>query len=79
MKAVIATKEGAKLVEMPQPEAGADQLLVRVHAAALNRADLRTLQLGQDDVIGMEWAGEVGGCRTKRTRFPTRGPGDVFR
>ena len=59
MKAVIASKEGARLVDVPQPEAGADQLLVRVHAAALNRADLRTLQLAQDEVIGMEWAGEV--------------------
>ncbi|MVW77680.1 zinc-binding dehydrogenase [Bordetella sp. 02P26C-1] len=59
MKAVLATPAGAVLRDLPTPTVGAGQLLVRVHAAALNRADLRTLQLGENTVLGMEWAGEV--------------------
>lgn len=73
MKAVIAKKGGAKLVDVPQPEAGAGQLLARVHAAALNRADLGTLKLARDEIIGMEWAGEVVQTGTEVQGFK---PGD---
>lgn len=59
MKAVLATGEGAILKEVERPVPGEGQILVRVHAASLNRADLRALQLGGDTILGMEWAGEV--------------------
>lgn len=59
MKAVLATPDGAVLQETARPTPASGQILVEVHVAALNRADLRTLQLGKNDIIGMEWAGTV--------------------
>src|SRR5690606_3530049 len=38
---------------------GAAQLVVQVHTAGLNRADLGTLAQAQGGVLGMEWAGIV--------------------
>jgi putative PIG3 family NAD(P)H quinone oxidoreductase len=57
--------EVLKLAEIPRPEPGPGQLLVRVRAAALNRADL--LQRageyspppGESAILGVEIAGEV--------------------
>lgn len=69
MKAIIVTQEGdpAHLTvgEYPTPEPGADELLVKVHAAALNRAD--TLQRrgkypppdGASEILGLDIAGTV--------------------
>ena len=51
--------------EIPRPEPGPEQLLVRVHAAALNRADVLQRQgeydppPGESNVLGVEIAGEV--------------------
>lgn len=47
MKAVVATKQGASLQDIPTPEPGAGEILVRVHTAGLNRADLNTLSQGR--------------------------------
>ena len=57
--------EVLKVEHVADPVPSADQLLVRVRATALNRAD--TLQRqglyppppGESDVLGLEWAGEV--------------------
>ena len=69
MKAVTLTEFGGpevlRLSEQPLPEPGPDDLLVRVRATALNRAD--TLQRkgsyppppGDSEVLGLELAGEV--------------------
>lgn len=69
MKAVLVSTEGdpehLTIGEYPTPEPGADELLVKVHAAALNRAD--TLQRrghypppeGASEILGLDIAGTV--------------------
>ncbi len=69
MKAVIATRPGGpdvlELVRLPDPVPEAGEVLMRVHATAVNRADI--LQRmghyppppGVTDVLGLEAAGEV--------------------
>ncbi len=70
MKAVVISKPGEpevlELREVPTPRPGAREILVRVRAAGINRADLLQ-RLGQyppppgaaPDVPGLEYAGEV--------------------
>ncbi|MEO8578955.1 MAG: NAD(P)H-quinone oxidoreductase [Gemmatimonadales bacterium] len=70
MKAIIITRPGApdvlEMQERPKPEPGIGQIRVRVHASALNRADLLQ-RMGNypvppgypADISGMEYAGEV--------------------
>lgn len=70
MKAVVITKFGGPDVlaieEVPAPQPGPGQVLVRVHATALNRADLLQRQ-GKypapqgvvQNIPGLEFAGEV--------------------
>ena len=70
MFAVVITRPGGpevlELREVPQPQPGPDEVLVRVRASALNRADLLQRQ-GRypappgvpPDIPGMEFAGEV--------------------
>jgi len=69
MKAILVSTEGdpehLTIGEYPTPEPGADELLVKVHAAALNRAD--TLQRrghypppdGASEILGLDIAGTV--------------------
>ncbi len=59
MKAIIATPDGARLADVPAPQPQPNEILVRVKAASLNRADLACLAAKDSKVIGMEWAGEV--------------------
>jgi NADPH2:quinone reductase len=59
MKAIVSTPEGARLADVPVPQPQAHDILVRVKAASLNRADLAGLAAKDGKVIGMEWAGEV--------------------
>lgn len=66
MKAAIRGEQGLEWAERPQPVPGPDELVVRVRAAALNRADLGMLAGhkhgsagGSGAVLGLEWAGEV--------------------
>jgi putative PIG3 family NAD(P)H quinone oxidoreductase len=70
MKAVIITRPGGPEVlevqERPKPEAGVGQIRVRVHASALNRADLMQREGNYPvppgvpaDIAGMEYVGEV--------------------
>lgn len=69
MKAIVVSTPGGPeqltLDEVPTPEPGPDEVLVRVHATALNRAD--TFQReghypppeGASDLLGLEMAGTV--------------------
>jgi NADPH2:quinone reductase len=59
MKAIVSTAEGARLADVPVPQPKPNEILVRVKAASLNRADLAGLAAMDGKVIGMEWAGEV--------------------
>ena len=66
MKAIVATASGPSLTSVPVPKPRPDHVLVKVHAAALNRADLGMLKGrshgnvgGAGTPLGLEWAGEV--------------------
>jgi NADPH2:quinone reductase len=59
MKAIVSTPDGARLADVPAPQPQPHEILVRVKAASLNRADLAGLAAKDGKVIGMEWAGEV--------------------
>ena len=70
MRAVIITRPGGPEVlevrELPTPKPAADQVLVRVYAAGLNRADILQRRGhyppppgAAQDIPGMEFAGEI--------------------
>ena len=66
MKAYVYGANGAAITEVPQPAPKGTQVLVRVRACGLNRADLGMTKGhvhgsagGVGTVLGMEWAGEV--------------------
>ncbi|MBK1659345.1 zinc-binding dehydrogenase [Paracraurococcus ruber] len=66
MKAVIVTDQGVQVREVPDPKPGPQEVLVRVRAAGLNRADLGVASGqahgrmgGAGTIIGLEFAGEV--------------------
>jgi putative PIG3 family NAD(P)H quinone oxidoreductase len=83
MRAIIYDEFGGpqvlRLAEMPAPEPNAHQLLVRVKACALNRADLLQRKgkypppAGESDILGLEIAGEVVSVPDGNTHFK---PGD---
>lgn len=66
MRAAIRDDTGLAFVERPRPAPGPEEVLVRVRAVALNRADLGVLAGhmhgsvgGSGTILGMEWAGEA--------------------
>ena len=78
MKAAILSESGLAIVEVPKPEIKPNELLVRVHAAGLNRADLLMFSGrmhgplgGAGTIAGLEWAGEVTETGSKSTEFKT--------
>lgn len=80
MKAIVQIGDGFRLADVEQPIPGPGQVLVRVHACALNRADLGMLagrlhgqQGGAGTVLGLEWSGEVVRVGADVPRFK---PGD---
>jgi len=62
MKAGVASPNGIVIREVPDPVPGATDLLVKVKAAALNRADLQGSKIIESDgktPVGIEFSGEV--------------------
>lgn len=66
MRAHIVAASGPVLAQIDAPEPGPEDVLVRVRACALNRADLAMARGvkhgaagGEGQVLGLEWAGEV--------------------
>jgi NADPH:quinone reductase-like Zn-dependent oxidoreductase len=76
VRAVVAEKGVAVVRERPDPAPGAGELLVRVHAAGLNGADmmqragLYPAPTGSPpDILGLEFAGEVEALGPGASRF----------
>jgi NADPH2:quinone reductase len=64
MKAGIGTPDGLAIRDVPEPRPKPNEVLVRVRAAGLNRADLNAAKAAgghgrPENPIGLEWAGEV--------------------
>ena len=64
MKAAVATDKGLEVRDIPQPKPKPHEILVRVKAAGLNRADLNAARgVGGHGAVGatlgLDWAGEV--------------------
>jgi len=66
MRAAVVTADGVQLRELPRPTPGPEEVLVRVRAATLNRADLGVAAGGSHGaiggvgtVLGLDFAGEV--------------------
>ncbi len=66
MKAIVVVDGGVAYQDVSEPKPSADQVLVKVRAAALNRADLTVASGashgsagGAGTIVGMEWAGDV--------------------
>jgi NADPH2:quinone reductase len=72
MKAAVASENGLEIRDIPQPKPKPFELLVKVKAAGLNRADLAAAR-GKGGhgatgaTVGLDWAGEVveAGAETK--------------
>lgn len=70
------TEAGIELADAPEPVLGPGDILVQVHATALNRADLLQV-LGRyppppdvpQDIPGLEYAGTVVGTGPRAQRF----------
>jgi NADPH2:quinone reductase len=80
MKAWIAGAAGPEIAEIATPAPGPNEVLVRVQASALNRADLFMAAGGSHGplggagaVLGLEWAGVVEAVGANVTAFK---PGD---
>jgi NADPH2:quinone reductase len=82
MKAIVITRPGGpevlEMQEKPTPSPGVGQIRVRVHASALNRADLMQREGNYPvppgvpaDIIGMEYAGEVDSIGPAATLWKT--------
>ncbi|WP_337187488.1 zinc-binding dehydrogenase [Phenylobacterium sp.] len=66
MRVIVSGSDGPVLTRAPIPSPGPDEVLVRVRASALNRADLAMLAGGRHGAaggmgapLGLEWAGDV--------------------
>jgi len=80
MRAVTIRDEQLSVEEHPDPEPGANEVLVRVRAAGINGADMHQLRGrypappgSPQDIPGLELAGEVARCGPGAERFS---PGD---
>jgi NADPH2:quinone reductase len=59
VKAVVAGEKGAEVLQVPKPEPGPHEVLIRVRASSLNRADLLAALRGGGTRLGLECAGQV--------------------
>ena len=75
MKAFVLGQDGPAISEIAAPKPGPEDILVRVRACALNRADLGMARGhmhggagGAGAVLGLEWAGEI--VEWRRSQIP---------
>ena len=80
MKAATVTANGLEVHDVPEPRPAANEVLVRVRACGLNRADLSVAagqvhgrQGGAGTIPGLEWAGDVAAVGSEVTHVR---PGD---
>lgn len=80
MKAAVLGPYGPVIARVPVPSPGPTEILVRIHASSLNRADLliidgksHGLHGGIGTRLGLEWAGDVAAVRAEVAGFR---PGD---
>ena len=59
VKVAIAGDKGAEIRDLPKPEPGANEVVIRARASSLNRADLLAASRGGGARLGLECAGEV--------------------
>ena len=66
MKAAVVTGSGVQVMDVAEPKPGPDEVLVRVRASGLNRADLGVAaghahgrMGGAGTILGLEFAGEI--------------------
>jgi NADPH:quinone reductase len=66
VKAAVLAKDGVEIRDVPRPKPAANQVLVRVRAIGLNRADVIMASGhmhgsvgGPGTILGLEWSGEV--------------------
>jgi NADPH2:quinone reductase len=59
MRALLSTTTGIKLADIAPPTPGPQDILVKVQAIGMNRIDLVALRDPKNQIIGMEWAGEI--------------------
>ena len=66
MKAAVVTDQGVQYTDAPKPSPKANEILIKVKAASLNRADLAVASGnrhgtvgGPGTIVGLECAGEV--------------------
>ena len=71
MKAAVVTESGVQYKDAPKPEPKANEILIKVRAASLNRADLAVASGhahgrigGAGTIVGLECAGEVELCES---------------
>ena len=84
MRAVVVNEPGGvdalEVVDVPDPEAGPGEVLIKVRAAGVNRADLLQRQgfyqppPGATDVLGLECSGEVAAVGADVTGFAVGDP-----
>lgn len=76
MRAGIATADGIAIHEMPRPTPGPEEILVKVAAIGVDRADLGAAKAAAGaapSIPGLEWSGQVAQVGAKVT---THKPGD---
>lgn len=76
MRAGIATAGGIAIHEMPRPSPGPEEILVKVAAIGVDRADIAASQVqpgAAPTIPGLEWSGQVAAVGARVT---THKPGD---
>ena len=72
MKAAVVTEAGVQVIDVAEPKPGPQEVLVRVRASGLNRADLGVAaghahgrMGGAGTILGLEFAGEIAAVGTE--------------
>ena len=80
MRGAVLTPQGIALQDLPTPQPQATEVLIKVRASSLNRADLFLVEGrshgghgGAGTVLGLEWSGDVVAVGAEVTEFT---PGD---